>query len=82
MIWITLQLTRLAHYRHMLISPNFNKGVEAVRPDRPLNGSYQKVSTVALFLLDCIGLLPILGHLIGEAAAYAILVPKKHSQYL
>ena len=47
-----------------------------VRPDRPLNGSYQKVSTVALFLLDCIGLLPILGNVIGEAPAYDVLVPR------
>ena len=36
----------------------------------PLNGSYHKVSTVAPFLLDCSGLLPIPGHVgaAGEAA--------------
>ena len=31
----------------------------------PLNGSYHKLSTVAPYLLDCRGLLPIPGHVIG-----------------
>ena len=59
--------------------------MEAARPVSPLNGSYHKVSTVAPFLLDCNGLLPIPGHVIGvsgragEAAAYAVLVPKINS---
>ena len=53
------------NYRRTLISPNFNQGVEAARPVSPLNGSYHKVSTVAPFLLDYSGLLPIPGHVIG-----------------
>ena len=47
------------HYRCTPILWNFNQGVEAVRPVSP------QVSTVALFLLDCSGLLPIPGHVIG-----------------
>ena len=46
----------------MLISPNFNQGVEAARP---LNGWYHTLSTDAPFLLDCNGLLPIPGHVNG-----------------
>ena len=45
--------------------PNSNQGVEAARPVSPLNGSYHKVSTVLPFLLNCSGLLPIPGHVIG-----------------
>ena len=51
----------------------------------PLNGSYHKVSTVAPFLLDCSGLLPIPGHLIGisvkrrRGSGIRLLVPEKHS---
>ena len=56
LIWITWWLTRLAHYRRTWNSPNF---VEVARPLSP------QVSTVAPFLLDCSGLLPIPGHVIG-----------------
>ena len=51
----------------------------------PLNGSYHKVSTVAPFLLDCSGLLPIPGHVIGVSRSCrrgsddTVLVPKKRS---
>ena len=65
LIWITWRHTRLAHYRRTPISPNFNQGVEATRPVWPLKGSYNKVSTAALFLLNCSGLLPIPGHVIS-----------------
>ena len=49
----------------MQISSNFNQGVEAARPVSPLNGSYHKVSTVVSLLLECSGLLPVPGHMIG-----------------
>ena len=62
LILVTWRLTRLANYRRMPISPNFNQGVEAARPVSPLNGSYHKVSTNAPFLLDYSGLLPIPRH--------------------
>ena len=67
LIWITWQLTGWAHYRHSSISPNFDQSLEAARPVSPLNCSYHKVmgSTVAKFLLDCSGLLPISSHVIG-----------------
>ena len=62
-------------------------------PVSPLNASYHKVSTLAPSLFDCSGYLPLPGHVIGvsrrrncrhkggtgEAAAHAVLVPKKHS---
>ena len=54
---------KLGH-RRTLISPIFNQGVETARPVLPLNDSYHKIRTVTPFLLDCIGLLPIPGHVI------------------
>ena len=62
LIWITWRLTTM---QRTPISPNFNQDVEAARPVSPLNGSYQKVSNVASFLLDCSGYSPIPGHAIG-----------------
>ena len=59
LIWITWRLTRWAHYRRTSILPNFNQGVEAARPVSPLTVS--KVITVAPFLPDCSGLLPLIG---------------------
>ena len=53
------------HYRHTPISPNFDQGVEAAGPVSPINGSNHKVSTFVPILLDCSGLLPIPGHVIG-----------------
>ena len=66
LIWIMWRLAdrRTTCVQCTPILPNFNQGVEAARPVSPLNGSYHKVSTVALFLLDCSGLLPIPDHVI------------------
>ena len=44
---------------------------EAARHVSPLDGSYHQVSTVAPFLLDCSGLLPIPSHVIGVSAVQA-----------
>ena len=65
LIWIMWRPTRYAHYRRSPISLNLKPRRGSARPVSPLNSSYHEVSTVALFLLDCSGLLPIPGHLIG-----------------
>ena len=86
LIWITWRLILFAHYRHTPISPNFNQGMKAAGPVLPLISSYHKVSTVASFLLDCSGSLPIRGHVISvswrhrRGSGIHRLVPKKHSQ--
>ena len=69
----------------------FRPNLEVARYVLPLNGSYHKVSTIALSLLNCSSYLPIPIHVISvirhrncrhkggadESVTYAILVPKK-----
>ena len=59
------------HFGHKPSSPNLNQGVEAVRQDTPLFKRFVPQSNYCCaILLDCRGLPPIPGHVMGISQRY------------